>query len=266
MKQWLNPAIEAAARGVFRVDQYADIFERMALMERGRPLLRRMFRRRLPQDIAASRLLFIHVPKNSGTSVKRALYTSDPGHASLRYYELFLPDALGRMETLAILRDPVDRFLSGYDFLMAGGGGDVRIRSEPLRRMKGVQSVDGLLDFLERAKGDWLAADTFLRPQSWYVTNSVGQLGVKHLWLLEESRAMERFLMDFGVEAVQHHNRTQRRSHALSPQQLVRIKHLYAEDLQLYALIKAEGGYSTSLLGVLVSDLMANSTSASIVS
>ena len=66
--------------------------------------------------------MFIHVPKNGGTSVKRALYKSDPGHASLRYYRLFFPSYLARAETFAIIREPTERFLSGYDFLMNGGG------------------------------------------------------------------------------------------------------------------------------------------------
>jgi hypothetical protein len=263
VKRLLNPVIESAARRIFAVDQYADMFEKMALMQHGRPLLRQLFRRHLPQDIAAARLLFIHVPKNGGTSVKRALYASDPGHATLRYYELFLPDTLREKETLAILRDPVERFLSGFDFLMAGGGGDVRIRPEPLKRMAGIGSFDALLDFLEGAKGDWLGVDTFLRPQSWYVTDAAGRLGVQHLWLLEETAAMGKFLTGFGVAAIPHSNRTRRQNRIVSPQQKTRLERLYPEDFELYARIRAEGGYSASLLGAPIRALMAASTSAS---
>jgi hypothetical protein len=51
---------------------------------------------------------------------------------------------------MAILRDPVDRILP-----------------QAMQRMAGIKTIDALLDFLERAGGDWLKIDTFIRPQSW---------------------------------------------------------------------------------------------------
>jgi len=106
-------------------------------------------------------------PKNGGTSIERALYVSDPGHAIVRFYDLFVPEHLARM---AILRDPVDRILP-----------------QAMQRMAGIKTIDALLDFLERAGGDWLKIDTFIRPQSWYVTDIKHHIRIRHLWLIDRA-------------------------------------------------------------------------------
>ncbi|MBP6030491.1 MAG: sulfotransferase family 2 domain-containing protein [Sphingobium sp.] len=264
LKARLNPLIERVGAGLFGVDQYADIFERLALAHGPAWLWRLLARRRLALEIAAAPLLFIHVPKNGGTSVKRALYKSDPGHASLRYYRLFFPSYLARAETFAIIREPTERFLSGYDFLMNGGGRDVRIQPGLMRRMRHVRTIDDFLDFLEAAHGNWLKVDTFARPQHWYVTDRAGVVRVRHLWLLEEAgERLPAFLADHGVPGLPHANRTQREQRALTAGQRGRLARLYAEDFLLYAALKARGGYSDALDGAPLSASSLRITSAS---
>lgn len=264
LKARLNPLIERVGAAVAGVDQYADIFEKIAMARGPHQLWRALARRRLAPDVAAAPLLFIHVPKNGGTSVKRALYESDPGHASLRYYRLFFPDHLKRVETFAILREPTERFLSGYDFLMNGGGRDVRIQAGPMRRMRHVRSIDDFLDFLEAAGSNWLKVDTFARPQSWYVSDRRGVIHVRHLWLLEEADArLPAFLAAYGVPGLPHANRTRREHRALTTGQQKRLHRLYAEDYRLYAALKARGGYSDALSGIALTESSLRATSAS---
>jgi hypothetical protein len=251
LKAQLNPLIERAGTTLFGVDQYADIFERIALAHGPDVLWRVLARRRLASDVATAPLLFIHVPKNGGTSVKRALYKTDPGHASVRYYQRFFPRHLARAESFAIVREPTERFLSGYDFLMNGGGRDVRIQAGPMRRMRQVRTVNDFLDFLEAANGNWLKVDTFARPQSWYVGDRAGVIRVRHLWLLEEAGdRLPAFLAARGVPGLPHVNRTQRERRALTSGQRERVEQLYAADYSLYRALKAGGGYSDALSGV----------------
>jgi hypothetical protein len=267
MKAVFNPLIERVATGLLGVDQYPDIFERLALTHVHRAMIRRLGRRRLAADLEAAQFLFIHVPKNGGTSVKRALYRSDPGHASIRYYDLFFPELLRRLQTLAIVRDPVDRFLSGFDFLLNGGGCDVRIQAKPMRRMQHIRTIDALLDHLDAATagGNWLTVDTFLRPQSWYIVNVEGRIGVTHLWLLDRvGDGLAAFLRDHGVGKLSHANRTSRETRTLTSAQHERLSRLYADDFGLYATVKDAGGYSGSLTGRPVSMLKPALTSASI--
>jgi hypothetical protein len=64
---------------------------------------------------------FIHIPKAAGSSVSQALYGKAVGHRTFTYY-------LGRNRkkseayfTYTFVRDPVDRFLSAYNYLAQGG-------------------------------------------------------------------------------------------------------------------------------------------------
>jgi Sulfotransferase family len=265
VKALFNPLIEQVFRVAFRVDLYADVFERAAMGHKPAPmLLRRILRRNMSNDVADSPILFIHVPKNGGTSVKHALYSSDPGHVTLRYYEFFHGDYLTTAQSFAILRDPVDRFLSGYDFMRQGGGKDVRIQPIPMQRMRGIDSIDGLLDFIEAARGDWLRVDTFLRPQWWYVTDRATRIGVQHLWTIEETGArMSAFLAEYGLPAIPHKNRTERAPREITDSQRARILGLYAPDGVLYETVRARGGYASDLAGVSLNALNSAETRAS---
>ncbi len=69
-----------------------------------------------------TRTIFIHVPKCAGTSIANALY----GVSEVQHYPLidfFLYDRRRYMDyfKFAVLRDPVDRFISAFSFLKRGG-------------------------------------------------------------------------------------------------------------------------------------------------
>ena len=216
MKALLRPAIEQGVRWLFRVDVYPDAFERLALADR-QSRLRRCFQHKVPDELQRHPLLFIHVPKNGGTSIKRAIYTADPGHATIRYYDWLVPALRARAVSFAVMREPIDRFLSGFDFLMNGGGSDVSIQPAALRRFAGVRSIDDYLDHLEGVRGDWLKVDSFARPQWWFVTDRTGAIMVDHLWIIgQHEAALNAFLSDHGFAAPRHANRTRRNQRTLT--------------------------------------------------
>ena len=236
MKRLINPAIEAVVNRIFNVDQYADVFEKLAMWPRLSPLAQRCLHHKIAPDVRSQPALFIHIPKNGGTSIKQSLYVSDPGHATIRFYELVAPEMLERAASFAIIRDPVDRFLSGYDFLMNGGGSDVTIQSAAYRRLAHIRSIDDFLTYLESIRGNWFLVDTFARPQWWYVTDNAGNLRVKTLWLLgDQNAAIDAHLLRLGVPGLKHANKTQRISHCLSAVQLRRLEHIYEPDFELHA-------------------------------
>lgn len=242
MKAELNRGIEHAVRAAFRVDLYLDAFEKLALLDGGRRLAP-LFRRKIAADVAAAPLLFIHVPKNGGTSIKRSLYSSDPGHVTIRFYDWLDPHLLQRVASFALMREPFDRFLSGYDFLMRRGGSHVSIQAAAYRRLQNVRSIDMLIDYLESIDGDWFKVDTFLRPQWWFLGDSLGRLLVDRLWPLDHIAEVAALLTEHGFTTPAHINRTQRSEVHLSAAQKVRIERLYETDLILWSWVAACPGH-----------------------
>ena len=242
MNQLLRIGIERSVRWAFAVDIYADAFERLAILDRSRRLAG-MFRHKVPQELREHPLLFIHVPKNGGTSLKRALYAGDPGHSTVRYYDWLDPGLRSSAICFALVRDPVDRFLSSFGFLENGGGSEVSIQPAARRRLQGIGSVDQFLDYLESIAGDWLKVDTFARPQWWYVANRSGAIDVDSLWLLGEQDAEIAALLDsHGFAPPGYANRTSRTARRLSAAQRARVERIYAPDFAIYDVVSRVPG------------------------
>lgn len=62
------------------------------------------------------RLLFVHVPKNAGTSIGERLAMRALGHRTWREYAADFPEEWATYRSFAVVRDPVERFLSNYRF------------------------------------------------------------------------------------------------------------------------------------------------------
>lgn len=245
MKRHFNWLIERVANRAFDVDQYADVLERLALRKGNPVIARRLFRHKVTADIRQHPLLFIHIPKNGGTSIKRTLYASDPGHATVRLYDLLASDVLRRATSFAVLREPVDRFLSGYDFLMQGGGSAVTIQVAAKRRLSHIATIDDFLDYLELIGNDWFKVDTFARPQWWYIADRHGSIRIDKLWLIgEQNLELERFLAGKGFPAPSRINTTMRVERRLSIDQISRLRRLYEPDFTLYSQVREAPGMS----------------------
>lgn len=63
------------------------------------------------------KVLFIHIPKNAGTSIKKALnITPIGGHYSCDYYQKTFPEKFNSAYKFTIVRNPWDRFVSCYEY------------------------------------------------------------------------------------------------------------------------------------------------------
>lgn len=66
--------------------------------------------------------LFIHVPKAAGKSIALAVYGDDkPGHYSVKDYIFYDREKFERSFKFTFVRNPIDRFVSAYQFLQSGG-------------------------------------------------------------------------------------------------------------------------------------------------
>ncbi len=188
---------------------------------------------RMPPAMRQRKLIFVHVPRAAGTSIVRALYGEGCiRHFPMRYYRAIDPGFAQAAQSFAILRDPVDRFVSAYTFVRQGGTPASRLSAVFAAQTAHITSVDDYLSFLE-GRGP-LDLDFVMRPQSWFVCGEDGGALVKWLFLYEEDRsALAEFLRPYGIDALPWLNRTERTDLALTGRQRRRIETLYAQDFAL---------------------------------
>ena len=67
------------------------------------------------------RCIFVHIPKTVGTNISKALFSSNFGHCTVDYYEIFSLEKFYNYFKFAFVRNPWDRLLSAYKFLKKGG-------------------------------------------------------------------------------------------------------------------------------------------------
>lgn len=125
-----------------------------------------------PQIFHHLKAIFVHVPKTAGTSVERSLAGPSQtvgGHTTALGYQGAFPLEFGEYFKFAVLRHPVDRFLSAYRYLR-GMPALKALRNEVLHRC-------GTLErFVERLKDDPLLLDWIihLMPQHRFVCDRQG--------------------------------------------------------------------------------------------
>lgn len=221
---------------VLRVRMSSDVHERLAELHVPYPPGPK--RQRRLEQVRRTGVLFIHIPKNAGTSLTRALYGMDVGHETIRYFRRRMPQLAG-LPSFAILRDPVRRFLSAYHYARAGGS-DLRHVARGFRdtymRLGG---IDEALDHIERARWPY-GTDHIFRPQAWYVTDRHGRVAVDHLFRLEDMQRVQDFVSRYTATPVGHANAGSAKDDApaLRPDQVARIRQIYHMD---YALIASAG-------------------------
>lgn len=229
---------QSLARRLLRVALISDIHERAADLGFAIPSGPR--RRLRLARIAERQILFIHVPKTGGTSVSRSIYGLHIGHATFRYYECAAPRAARTMPSFAILRDPISRFLSAFRHARHGSAADSAICPAYREHYRAFRSLDDALDHVERARGPY-GTDPIFRPQWWFLLDRRGRLGVQRLYRFEDLKTGETPLPH--VEgAIPHLNRSHKLEIAVSPEQDLRIRALYARDYGLLETLPGAGG------------------------
>ncbi|MFC0203919.1 sulfotransferase family protein [Novosphingobium soli] len=214
----------------FGVRLVSDVPERLALSAfRYRP---NGARRERLDAVRRRGTLFIHVPKNAGTSICERLYGCQIKHETVRYYAMVAPDLL-ELPSFAIVRDPVCRFLSAFAYARAGGTAD-RDVSLPFRpRYRAFSGIDQAIDHLACARSPF-DIDHIFRPQAWYLLDAHGACRVEHLVPFEEIDRLEAILDDAQLAALPRLNRSRAEDRPeLTPSQEAFVQTFYAADYAL---------------------------------
>lgn len=222
----------------------------------------------------AHQTIFVHIPKCGGRSIEQCFIDDlnldkagrarlliggnrDPKKGPPRLEHLTARDYVARGHVgaedfarhyrFAVLRDPLERVLSMYNFLK----GTLAARAAPSTRRAGPMSFDRFVEsFLPHAFSEARAALVaatpkttgfywFLRPQAEYVLDPSGDLLVEDLFDLRRIDAgFERIKARTGLTgALPHLNRSRRAISAadVSPRTRARVEDLYRADYALLA-------------------------------
>ncbi|MCB9411265.1 MAG: sulfotransferase family 2 domain-containing protein [Actinobacteria bacterium] len=185
-------------------------------------------------------VVFVHIPKNAGVSISRALYGRPLGHFSAREIQCRDPLLLDRTYSFAVLRDPLERAISAYRFATAGATEEMAVANP--ERYRSPEFAD-----FDRFVCTWLVnqdlddADGIFQSQASYVEVD-GRVAVAGLFNLADLTPLLKMLrqrVDPGL-MLEHRNVTAKQAHiAASEESRAAIAHLYRRDYELIREVSA---------------------------
>lgn len=196
------------------------------------------YRPSIERRLMHSGLLLIHVPRNGGTSFAKALGLPLSAHHSAKFYASILGQRFDEINSISIVRDPIDRFISSYHFVINDGAEHIRLNSVYRFLTRNVKSIDDYINYLWERRDHINRLDPVMRQQSFFILDSQGEPLPNCIGTVD---VVANMLHEIGYPKVPHLNRSARQDITLTADQIARVRQLYAEDFRLYeAYISAE--------------------------
>lgn len=224
------PLPQRALCRAFRVQQFNDVHARAVDLWLKLPLGRKRLNRL--DRIRKAGALFIHVPKNGGTSVCEMLYGTVMMHETMRYYRHVAPDLCRDVPSFAIWRDPVERFVSAWAFARRGGTARVQIHPSFNALYRSFNTLDDALDHVEGSRSPY-QIDHIFRQQSWYVCDREGRLVVDRLLSMSSITHLPALVPALSGLTIPHLNGN-RHETQVTTNQIRRIRKIYRADMELH--------------------------------
>jgi hypothetical protein len=182
-------------------------------------------------------LIFVHVPKNGGTSINNALYRRFMGHYRVSDIERVRPDLFSSLPSLAVSRNPWTRTYSAWNFARMGAemNDGAQIKNPERYRVPEFASFERFV--LEWLPGrDLEREDYVFRSQSQFLLTHKGDIGVSHLGRIEDAGTYLPFLEETLGQKVEigHLNRStnpSRHSEIYTPAMRDVVARCYETDL-----------------------------------
>lgn len=113
--------------------------------------------------------VFIHIPKTGGISYYKTRYNFSLGHFSI--YQFQNITNLSHKKYIAIVRDPVERFISSVNHMKNNGSSNGKFNDAILRKKLFNLNLYKILDYFEYNFADLNNFDPIFKEQSFYLNN-----------------------------------------------------------------------------------------------
>ena len=180
------------------------------------------------------RALFIHVPKSAGRSIVRGLFdVRSVEHAPADWYQLLDPGKFDDYYKFTFVRNPWDRAVSAYTYLLQGGSA---ASAEDRQWSEFVGSFDSFDDFAR----SWITPDNVMRyalftPQVAFLKDRFGRIDMDFIGRFETlAEDFATVAARLGVDASLPHINSSRKQgyHAFySDASRDAVARAYAEDI-----------------------------------
>jgi Sulfotransferase family len=196
-------ALYAAARELTPVSlrkEFPDLFTRRAPSQLQR-LSETLFDFPVPRSVRSSPLIFIHIPKNAGTTISTQLYGAHRGHRSALYHLRSDPQHFKSKISFAVVRNPWGRIVSAYEFGRTLNPNHRPFLTETRRVFAEYTTFeDFVLKYLWPNRADVDSLDPIFRHQSFYVCDCNGRILVDKIFRYENLRELNRWLSGFQFD------------------------------------------------------------------
>lgn len=185
-----------------------------------------------------SKSIFIHIPKNAGISIEKAIYEEKVGHHRYMEYAIASPLQVSTYFTFSFVRNPWSRVLSAFNFLKEGGRNpaDKQWAERYLDKFKCFDEFVLALQN-ERFREIVLSWQHF-RPQIDYLINHKGNIGVDYVGRVETiKKDFKLICKKIGISArLPHLNKSPSKSYKkeYTKESKNVVKRIYERDIQLF--------------------------------
>jgi hypothetical protein len=179
-------------------------------------------------DVHKYQAIFVHIPKVAGSSIGTALYGHDkPGHHPISMYHKVFGDDIIKYFTFTFVRDPVDRFLSAYNYLKSGPKND----SDIVFAKNTIEKFEDINDFVINYMNEkTLFSHVHFYPQVYFIKHegiiNIDFIGHYENLICDFSKLTK--ILNLSIE-LPHKNKTKKKDN------IVLNNKAHAKLLQLYA-------------------------------
>lgn len=187
-----------------------------------------------PPSTIFDHVVFVHIPKAAGSSIRSlGVYTS-PGHKPYKFYEKWAKAYEKELEAFTVVRNPYTRYISAFHYLQRGGKTAIDKRFACRNKLIEFDANSFAVERLCRKR---ILSWMHFSPQINFVTSKDGRLG--KITILQLESLAERWpefaqRWDLAARLPLENLSTTPGSFCLSSDAKLAIRKAYADDFQTF--------------------------------